>query len=264
MVLAATVICGACLFSSCKKDEEETPANLNVAEKIIGKWMTADVDGQPSPTNEKKVYTVVSTTQAYLSASLIRPGVPTVWADQMEAAVTIDGNKVTLTMHPDEHTTGVEEYTVTAISDNELSAILKLTVTIDGTVRISDEYTMRYVKVTADYNEAIFGFWECRGITGGETFNDDNARLQFLPDGSYNFYRKDDDGQWNLVPRERNEYFVDGNFLCTRWQAAGEEMSYEWWEIATVTDGQMQWTALRQNVDGSTFQQGVHWQRAID
>ena len=25
MVLAATVICGACLFTSCKKDEENTP-----------------------------------------------------------------------------------------------------------------------------------------------------------------------------------------------------------------------------------------------
>jgi len=37
MVLAATVICGACLFTSCKKDED-----LKLEEKIIGKWMLAD------------------------------------------------------------------------------------------------------------------------------------------------------------------------------------------------------------------------------
>lgn len=43
MVLAATVICGACLFTSCKKDED-----LKLEEKIIGKWMLADKNGQPA------------------------------------------------------------------------------------------------------------------------------------------------------------------------------------------------------------------------
>ena len=32
MVLATSVICGACLFTSCKKDED-----LKIEEKIIGK-----------------------------------------------------------------------------------------------------------------------------------------------------------------------------------------------------------------------------------
>ena len=261
MVLAATVICGACLFTSCKKDEEETPANLNVAEKIIGKWITADVDGQPAPTNNKMVITFVSTTKAHISASFNEHQGAELWGNQLEAAVAIDGNKVTVTTQQDEHTTGVEEYTVTAISDNEFSANHKVTVTVDGTVVHTRQGTMRYTKVTADYSAAILGLWECQGITGGETFNDDNARLEFLADGTYNFYRRSDAGVWNLVPRERNEYFVDGNLLCTRWQAAGEEMSYEWWEIASAADGHMQWTALRQQADGSTFQQGVTWKK---
>ena len=256
MVLAATVICGACLFTSCKKQD-----NLNVAEKIIGKWVTADVDGQTAPTNEKKAITFVSTTKGYLSAALnSRPDVPTLWANQMEVAVAIDGNKVTVTNHIDDHTTAVEEYTVTAISDNEFSANLKMSAIVDGTVVMTEEHTMRYVKVTADFSAAILGLWECQGITGGETNNDDNARLEFLADGTYNFYRRNDAGFWSLVPRERNEYFVDGNLLCTRWQAAGEEMSFEWWEIVSAADGNMQWTALRQQADGTTFQQDVTWQ----
>ena len=256
MVLAATVICGACLFTSCNKEKD-----LNVSEKIIGKWVTADVDGQSLPTNNMKVYTFVSTTEAYMSAALFaRPDVPTLWANQMEVAVAIDGNKVTVTSHPDDHTTAVEEYTVTAISDNEFTANLKLSATVDGTVSMTEEHTIRYVKTTADHSAAILGLWECQGITGGETNNDDNARLEFLADGTYNFYRRSDAGFWNLVPRELNEYFVDGNLLCTRWQAAGEEMSYEWWEIASLEEGQMQWIALRQRDDGTTFQQGVTWQ----
>ena len=263
MLFAATVICGACLFTSCKKDEETGNSDLRVAEKIIGKWVTADVDGQPLPTNEKKVITFVSTTKAYISAAFnANPEIGAHWLNKMEVAVAIDGNNVTVTSHPDEHTTTVEELTVTAINDSELTANRKLTATVDGNIVDTKEETVRYVKTTADYSAAILGLWECQGITGGETNNDDNARLEFLADGTYRFYRRNDAGVWNLVPRQTNEYFVDGNLLCTRWQAEGEEMSYEWWEIATAADGHMQWTALRQQADGSTFQQGVSWSAA--
>lgn len=262
-VLAATFICSACLFTSCKKDEDNTV--LNLEEKIIGKWMTAEVNGHTLPTNKKLVYTFTSTNKVYMSTSLnARTGTGSLWIEHTEADVAIIGNKVTLTSHPDERTTSVEEYTVTAIDDNGFTANETLTVTVDGGEATTHEFTIRFVKVTADYSEAIYGFWGCQGITGGETYNDSNAQLQFLHDGTYKFYRKDDGGQWILVPRERNEYFVDGNLLCTRWQAAGEEMIYEWWEISSINGNNMQWTALRQNDDGSTFQQGVRWQRAIE
>ena len=220
LVLAATVICGACLFTSCKKDEETGNSDLRVAEKIIGKWDTADVEGQPLPTNEKKVINFVSTTKAYISAAFnANPEIGAHWFNKMEVAVAIDGNNVTVTTHPDEHTTTVEELTVTAINDSELTANRKLTATVDGTVVHTQEETVRYVKTTADYSAAILGLWECQGITGGETNNDDKARLEFLADGTYNFYRHSDAGVWSLVPSQRNEYFVDGNLLCTRWQA---------------------------------------------
>ena len=38
-------------------------------------------------------------------------------------------------------------------------------------------------------------------------------------------------------------------------------MSYEWWEIASAADGHMQWTALRQQPDGTTFHQAVSWEK---
>ena len=260
MLLAATVICGACLFTSCKKDEDN---NLKLEEKIIGKWMMTDRDGQPIATDGKLVYTFVSPNKALVSASLnYRPVVGTRWSDQVEADIAISGNKVTVNINLDEQTTVAEEFTVTAISGSEFTANHKVTVTVDGNVMLSDEDILRFVKVTADYSAAILGLWECQGITGGETNNDDNARLEFMADGTYRFYRRNDAGVWNLVPRQTNEYFVDGNLLCTRWQAEGEEMSYEWWEIATAADGHMQWTALRQQADGSTFQQGVSWSAA--
>ena len=258
---AALMICGASVFTACSSnDDNPATPDLNLSEKIIGKWMFYDRNGELTPTNKKRVFNFVSTTKAYVSAARISAEeAGGIWLDHTEAAVVIDGNKVTLTMQNDEHTTLIDELTVTAINDNELTANVKVTIMVDGTVERTSESVLRLTKVTADYSAAILGLWECQGITGGETNNDDNARLEFLADGTYNFYRRSDAGVWSLVPRERNEYFVDGNLLCTRWQAEGEQMSYEWWEITSAADGRMQWTALRQQADGTTFQQGVTW-----
>ena len=49
-----------------------------------------------------------------------------------------------------------------------------------------------------------------------------------------------------------NQYFVDGNLLCSRWINSGTEYR-EWWEIESIEDGVMKWKALRQNADGTTF-----------
>ena len=164
------------------------------------------------------------------------------------------------TMVINEHLTVVDDMKVTSITDSDTWGGLKVSWIVDGTVIKTAEESIRTVKVTADYSAAIVGLWECQGITGGETNNDANARLEFLADGSYNFYRKDDGGQWQAVTtREFQNYFVDGTLLATRWKNQGEEIAYEWWEISTVSGGQMQWNALRQNVDGSTFQQSVKW-----
>ena len=256
MVLAATVICGACLFTSCKKED-----NLNVSEKIIGKWVFADRNGEPTPTNKKRVFNFVSTTKAYVSASHTDEYAEGAqWIDHTEGTVVIDGNKVTLTMQTDEHTTMVDEFTITAINDNEFTAHLKVTIMVDGTVERTSESTIHLTKLTADYSEAILGLWECQELTGIETYNDANARLEFFDDGNYNYWRKNDGGEWVAVTdREFQNYFVDGTLLATRWKNIGEDELREWWEIANIANDEMQWTALRQNEDGTTVEQGMKW-----
>ena len=87
--------------------------------------MLADIDGQTVETNKKNVYTFVSATKAYRSASLNwRPGATSRWIQTEEYDVAIDGNKVTLTTHRDEHTTVVLEFTFTDITSNEFMAKL--------------------------------------------------------------------------------------------------------------------------------------------
>jgi len=233
-----------------------------LSEKIIGKWMPADIDGKPALTNEKMVFAFLSPTKGYISASLSIHSDAEMWSSQLETDVAISGNKVTVTFHPDEHNTSVHELNITAINDKEFTANQKVTVTIDGNVVISEEKAFRYVKLTADYSADILGLWECTGLTGIETYNDANARLEFLADGTYRYYRLADGGQWQAVTtREFQDYFVDGTLLATRWKNQGDAELREWWEIASLADGQMQWTALRQNSDGTTAQQGMTWKK---
>ena len=203
--------------------------------------MVADRNGQPMLTNEKKVYTFVSATKAYVSASLnSNPEKGSIWDVETEVDVAISGNKITVTTHPFEQTTVVEDYTITAINGSEFTANTKVTGTMDGNVIFEDDIVLRFEKVTADYSEAIIGLWECEGIYGGETFNDANGRLEFMADGTYNFYRKNDAGYWESVTtREFQDYFVDGTLVATRWKDQGEDELREWWEIESINGDDM-------------------------
>ena len=227
--------------------------DLKVSEKIIGKWIFVERNGEPTPSNKKRVYNFVSSTKAYISASDgMGPVASLNWLDKTEADVTFWGNKVTLTVQNDEHTTMVDEYTVTAINDFEIIANLKVTSKVDGNVVFSNDGTMRFEKVTADYKADIVGTWQGHCTSEGSVFDDGQEhRWQYKADGTYVYYVKDGD---NWVPYEGNtlnEYFVDGNLLCTRWIDLGQE-NREWWEI-TINGNKMNWTALREKEDGTTF-----------
>ena len=252
LVLAATLICSACFFTSCKKEKDKDNTDLNLKENIIGKWMMADKNGQPIPTNEKIVYTFVSPTKALVSASLnTHPEIGSLWSDRCEANVTISGNNVTISMNIDEHTTSVHKYTITAINGNEFTAKDIVTITVDGNIVVNAENVIRFVKQTADYKQDILGTWEGHCTSAGSVFDDGQEhRWKYKADGTYVYFVKDGDN-WVSGDNTLNEYFEDGKLLCTRWVDNGV-MNHEWWEIS-INDNHMSWTALRQNDDGTTF-----------
>ena len=260
LMLAAIIICGASVFTSCTvSDNPASPAepDLGVAEKIIGKWMLADINGQPALTNEKAVITFVSATKCYFSASLnIRPELGTLWSDQIEGDVTISGNKMTLTSNPMEGTTIVEEYTITSINDNEFTANWHVKIIVNGNTLDEVDDVARFSKVKADYSADILGMWEghSTGAEGSEFDDGENHRWEYMTDGTFNYFRKVD-GQWQISDDDYADYFVAGNLLCTRWKnaGAGNEEHREWWEIESIENGVMKWKALRQKEDGTTF-----------
>ena len=262
-VLAATLICGASVFMSCSSNEdnsvkpvEPVEPDLNVAEKIIGRWMIAERNGQPETTNQKQVFNFTSATKVFVSLSIsAKPGMPSSWVDNLESEVAINGNIVTITGHPDEVTTILDENEITNINDNEFTTKRKLTMTKNGEVTFSSEMTLRFVKVTADYSADIIGMWEgySTGEEGSEFDDGENHRWEYLLDGTFNYFHKND--LWQISDDEYADYFVAGNLLCTRWKNAGEgnEEHREWWEIESIENGVMKWKALRQKEDGTTY-----------
>lgn len=256
--VATLIISGASLFTSCNKDNV-----TDLKEKIIGKWMSIEIDGKSVLTDNKSIYTFVSPTEGRIIVSaLSRQSEATEWNEQVDMNVSIKGKKMTLTYYLGESTKVVEVFQFTEINDNRFKANHKITVTENGKETLSNEGNIQFVKVTNDFSQALIGTWECLGITGDQTHNDDNARLKFLPDGSYKYYRKNGANEWELITyREISEYFVEGNLLATRWKEPDKPMEYEYWEIESIDNGQMKWSGLRQLYDGARFRQSVKWEK---
>ena len=303
MVMAATLICGTSVFTSCTVDNVDnaaTPTIDGLSEKIIGKWITAtDMDGQPTLTNNKEVITFVSATKAYASRSRgamnggpqspgpqnppegqgAPEGAPETmpgaggWDNYQECDVKIEGNTVILMSGGPDGSINSIKYEIKSISESEFECEVirdvpgsKMGLSPDegnnGEAPMNAKQYQRFVKVAKDFKQDILGLWECTGLTGIETYNDANARLEFFADDTYKFWRKNDAGEWEAVTtREFQDYFVDGTLLATIWKNQGEDELREWWEIASIADGQMQWTALRQQTDGTTIQQSMTWKK---
>ena len=239
------------------------PSESVVKEKIVGKWKAVTQDGEERITNKLYVMTFNADGSLTYSSSTFFPNLNRyAWRNKAPFTYSISGNVLTRE--------GLEDgelrkafYEVTDINYQEMQMVFTSYI-LDGQT-FSRDMKIGYERVTADYSEDIIGMWEVTEMTGEETYNDDNARLAFLADGTYRYYRKSEAGEWQLVStRDVEEYFVDGDWVATRWQETGGEMNYEWWDIDEIKDGQMKWSALRERADGTRFTTTFTWKKVSE
>ena len=242
----------ATVFASCGKDDDND--NNKLAQQLLGRWMDAEHDGLPVVTNEKWVVTFTSDTSAIVSTSRADfTEEQEMWDAYRACSVVTDGDKVTLAYEPNKRVRVVFEYDVESITDSEFSAHSVQTIYIDNEVYADREMDVRYIKVPIDYRQEIIGMWEGRVTSEGSDHDDGELhRWEYRADGTYGYYDQVD-GQWQLHENVFNEYFVDGVLLCTRWRDPDSDELREWWEIDTIANGQMNWTALRHRDDGSSY-----------
>ena len=255
------------LMTACtSNDDNPTPSDPSesvVKEKIVGKWKAVTQDGTERVTDKLYVMTFnADGTMTYSSSTFFQNLNKFTWRNKAPFTYSISGNVLTREGQEDGELRKAF-YEVTDINYQEMQMVFTSYI-LDGQT-FSRDMKIGYERVTADYSEDIIGMWEVTEMTGEETYNDDNARLAFLADGTYRYYRKDDTGDWQLVStRDVEEYFVDGDWVATRWQETGGEMNYEWWDIDEIKDGQMKWSALREREDGTRFTTTFTWKKVSD
>lgn len=241
--LAAALVCGAGIFASCTQEK-------TLADRLIGKWMVAELDGVPAPTHLKAVITFESATKAYGSMADYSGES---WNDRTPADVQISGNKVSMTVRDAGVITHNLDLTVSTITDKDMRLLSDWSMLVNGEPVYHEAYKEYWVRIDKDFRKDVVGIWE-GGRTSGHSIYGDNEihRWQFNADGTFEYYSKVGDS-WVPTGDILCEYFVDGVLLCCRWQAnLGSEEIRDWWEI-DIRDGKMYWTALRVDEDGSTF-----------
>jgi hypothetical protein len=232
----------------------DVPTEAEVEQNIIGKWMLTKMNFQDIPTNGKFVYEFESLSKAYLSASLnFIPELPTIWNNKIELSVAIVDNHIALNGQMDEQTNFFDELIIAEISADRIECILIHSEINDkGEMTTSPALFCTLEKVDKDFSADIIGMWEGQVTSEQDTYGDGlQHRWEYKADGTYVYYVKDGEN-WVPSANTLNEYFVAGNLLCSRWINAGTELR-EWWEIESIENGVMKWTALRQNADGTTF-----------
>lgn len=235
---------GLSALTSCY-DEKENATDVSkktIERRIIGKWMISESDGKATPTDEKAVITFESASKAFLS---LFPGLQS-WEFVSPMEVVTDDGAVTFASVSNGDTIQVLSMTMRHINDKEMLT----SVSING-----KQHEYRWKKVLTDYSTDIVGIWDGRRTSDQSVYDEGHPhRWQYLADGTYRYYTLDKDGNWNLSSNIYNYYFVDGNLLCTRWAEAADSIDHrEMWEIQDISNGLMDWTALRKADDGSTY-----------
>ena len=256
VMLAAT----AELTTACtSNDDNPTPSGPSesvIKEKIVGKWKGITQDGAELTTNVRTVLTFNADGTRTVSTSRFESNTNEyLFRNKQSGTYAIEGSQLKNYLDTNDGY-DVAIYNIDVIDDSQLAMTMQ---------NLNPGRKSVYKRVTADYSEDIIGLWEVTEMTGEETYNDDNARLAFLADGTYKYYRKSDAGDWQLVStREVEEYNLDGDWLATRWQEKDGEMNYEWWDINEIKDGKMKWSALRERKDGTRFTTTFTWKKVSD
>jgi len=231
--------------------KEAYPAIEGLAGKIVGKWINMEEEGVPVPTNSKGVFTLTADFKGDFSTSYG----DLAWYVHAPFEYTLKDNTISWTVQENEFTQIHINHTVTAITDTEMMTKTYVQFVVNGNVvQEVGPVEMHYVRLTADYHDAVLGTWEGR-VTSEQSEYDDGEphRWEYKADGTYVYYSLVD-GQWTPSSQPMSAYFVDGTLLCCRWKMTDDSDELrEWWEVESIQDGVMKWTALRQREDGSTY-----------
>ena len=270
-VIAASLFCGVAFFVSCSSKGNEKNAykdvyENNIVSKIAGKWIEAEIAGRAVPTNAKAVITIDSVLKGNVSKGYFSGSFGSIsWVEREPFELKNTDNVVSWVMKSGSVFTYVQ-LVINSVTDIEMNTTMHL-VTREKNVIVQElgPVPMRFVKQSHDYRPDIVGLWEGKVVSDSSKFDDGGVhRWEYRDDGTYVYYRLVK-GKWEPVGGPISHYYVDGTLLATRWQNEGEKReNREWWEIESIEDGVMNWSALRISGDGSLYAASFSMTRVND
>ena len=239
-------------------------ADVNgLAEKVTGKWLLVDSEGQPVVTDRVSVYTFAkegSGLKAYFSMAMAESQT---WLFKQQADVTVGTGSLTLTSRLDNGSTAVVQMTDVSVSGSDLTFTAKTTISTDGVETAT--YGPRrehFTSVSADYKaEDIIGTWDgYYSCNDPEYSKPDPHRAVFRADGTCNYYYAKDGNEFKVDPTVYSKYFVDGSLLSLCWldYGDGQREQYENWEILSISKEKIISRAFHKHPDGTIYTETYH------
>lgn len=244
-------------LASCDNEDSPAASDSGLTERIQGKWMVAETNGNPVVTNSKQVLTYVSDSTLLYSLSITAISDLNVWVNHCEGSYKVNGSTLEQFVElPDDNIRFSYHIDVISIIGDVMLTVTNNETFVNGqSHKITKDLKERKIRVTRDYGDDIIGIWEGKLTSEQDAYSDGQLhRWEYKADGTFVYYRQNDKGEWIDDVNTMAEYFVDGTLLCMRWKNVGEDTEKrESWEVASIENGKMKWTALRQNADGSTY-----------
>jgi len=246
------------LFTACKSsDEPSSPTPQPQSPELIGTWRSLTSNGEEILTNDRVIYSYISSTKFTMSLSRYIPDFQEfTWRNKAMGDYTYDGlHLVQSAADPG------TQHVCRAYYIDDQSMLLYYDSFVDKqgvATPLQDTVIYHRVPENLGYDQLILGTWEGVSHTGLETYGDHHHRWQYHDMDrsgvySYTYFNYDSlAGQWIAATQSSSEYNIHGNWLATRWLPQGGKLSYEWWDIDFINDTAMAWSALRYDTDRDT------------
>jgi hypothetical protein len=194
--------------------------------------------------------------EVYYSEGIVIDSANKKWIDRLSYDYVLSDDRLMITGTDFQNFAIALEFGIISIDDAEMVCRLNL-FTRNG-VEIPDNRIYRFKKATQKLDDDILGTWYGKATHAGTT-DTDYHYWNYLPDGTYEYYYREDPDSSQWIKKNDNEgrYYVYDNLLATNWSndifTGLPGLDYECWEIVIAGDT-MQWTGYRLNGQVTSYE----------
>ena len=238
-------------FCSCDNNSDDQLTDAEIQEILVGKWERTQINGRRNVTDYGIVFTLNADMTGTISASQENGDF---WLSKEPLTCTVKDAVLTLSVTNFPQITNC--FKLTKVEDDKICAT--------ETAYNGKDYEVVFERVNADYKTAILGLWEGVSMDGPATYGDYTHRWEYKADGTYVYYSKDGDGNWEpFIDDVRNEYNVDGTWLSCLWEDTTGTVYRERWDITVCDEENMVWSAYRRDRDTKEYFDATYTMKKI-